>query len=80
MGPVACYILDPNGAGQRADDDSISRARDVFTTRWHPSFFPGAPEPVSGEYSYRWDEWRGDDWHLLATGSVWVDYQPTEDA
>lgn len=76
LGLVSCYVLDPNGVGQRADDDRISRARGIFTTRWHPSFFVGAPEPISGIYQYRWDEWRGEDWHLLSSGELSVDYRP----
>jgi hypothetical protein len=76
LGPVACYVADPQGFGQRANDECISRARGVLTTRWHPSFFPGAPEPESGEYRFRWDELRDDDWHLLSSGSLKVDYQP----
>jgi hypothetical protein len=76
LGPVACYVADPHGIGERANDHCISRARGVLTTRWHPSFFPGVPEPVSGEYHFRWDELRGDEWHLLAAGAVTVDYQP----
>lgn len=76
LGPVACYVADPTNVGQRAADDRISRARGVFTTRWHPAFFPGVPEPVSGFYRFRWDELRDGEWHLLTTGTEWVNYRP----
>lgn len=88
LGPVRCRVGSGTSEGEWASvhgprvaaDGSIARIGGALMTRYHPAFFPGAAEPWSGTYEYRWEVLRPDgSWQLLVGGTAEVVYTPLVD-
>jgi hypothetical protein len=64
------------GGPWEAADDRISRIGGLLMTRFHPAFFPGAPEPWSGTYEFSWEAQHEGGWRTLLEGSAEVEFAP----